>query len=776
MRFWTKNSQRPTWFKEPHVGLRKSALLAVACFGVLTALRQNDLLRRLADESAEVVVFSARTVLGQVPPLSSQLKLVVFDDKTMATRKAAHLSGDEWAKLIQTLAAEHPAAIVIDQVFGVPFSKAEVAAITIAAASGVPVIAGSFQSPAILPGREALIPRAEHHEAEIIKDPEAQPKWLRFDAAPIYGPDPSLEPAFAHVGHLMLDGYKVHPFLGSAPDTLVPLAPFYVGGGVAITKDGLFVNWRSVPVDADGKITPNFRGFSAFANNILTVQRVISDSTHGKLAEHVKGGDVIFVIPEFFTGSTDFKDTPVGTEAGGLVMAALINSVMTGDWLTPMGRDWPFALFGAALGVLIAMTLSNFRFWLTLLASVLGLAALGIAAFVYQGLIVPWHVAMVSTGVTACILAAEKLRIAELKAQALRAAFAKMMAPHALKKLMLDPGSVELEPAQRVVTILFIDIVGFSLRSEEQEAAVVFRDLKEQIGVMTTSVHAHGGVVDKTLGDGILAFFGYRYDGSPTDPDHADRAVRCAIDIQRRMMVRNHESAAKGQGVSPVRIGINSEAVFIGNLGDQDRLDFTLIGHGVNFAKRLEEACEIYRIMLSETTHRMLLTAVVSKDRLRQRMIMVKHHAAPLSALELDPFFDDPKTLAVGLEEYRVSIGVKKAEERVEVPRHFSLRFQSKYGAGEVADLSLSGLSVKLATYLARGMEIEFHLDSEDGSLARELAAAQLSPLVGQVRWGAPAGDSFMHGVVIKNLSQVQKAALFRIVTSETHGVKLSAA
>lgn len=775
MRKSAPSQSRPSWYREPNVGLRKALLISAACFVAVILLDQLPLVRQFFGEGAESMAFRTRELLVGAPAISPQLKLVVFDDKSMALFQAKELDGFGWAKLISGIAKERPSAIVIDKMFGVDFPEPAATEFRAALNLGVPVTVAAFNSRYVLPGRPPLHDRVEHRTAEIVKDPEHIEDWQPPEFQKIYGPTGSLAPHFAHVGHIERERYRFRPFIASSPGNLVPLMPFYVGGGIAVTKDGLFVNWRRIPVTSEGTILPNYRPMKAFVRNTFSVANVLDAVDEGKVGVKVKAGDVVVILPEFATGSTDFKDTPLGVMPGGLVIATMVSDVMTGNWLVPFGRREVFLLLGVLAGLGLALTFNGRRFWMSFAGALTGTAVVGVGLFCNYGILAPWQAAAASCLLSGFVLTMEKLRVAELKAQSLKAAFAKMMAPDALRRMVRDPSRVDVQPAQRVVTVLFIDIVGFSLRSEEQEASEVFRDLKEQLGEMISLIHQHGGVVDKTLGDGILAFFGYRYDGSATDPDHADRAVRCAIAIQRRMMERNRRQAAAGQGVSPVRIGINSEAVFIGNLGQEERLDFTIIGHGVNFAKRLEEACEVYRIMLSETTHRMLLSQVVPKDKLRHRLVMVKHHAAPLMALELDPFYDDPDTLKAGLEEYRQCSGLKKNEERVEVPRHLTIRFQSRYGEGEIADISLSGMSVKLATYLARGMEIEFQIDSDDGSLGRTLTEAQLLPLVGQVRWGAPAGDEFVHGIVIKNLSQVQKALLFKLVTTESQGIKLVA-
>src|SRR5690606_6374571 len=102
-----------------------------------------------------------------------------------------------------------------------------------------------------------------------------------------------------------------------------------------------------------------------------------------------------------------------------------------------------------------------------------------------------------------------------------------------------------------------------------------------------------GGYVDRTLGDGMLCVFGYSAEGGPGESQyHADQALTCAAAIQRKNIQRILDARSTGDAVFPLRIGINTAGVFIGNLGDSVNSDFTVIGNGVNFASRLEHSCD----------------------------------------------------------------------------------------------------------------------------------------------------------------------------------------
>ncbi len=149
-------------------------------------------------------------------------------------------------------------------------------------------------------------------------------------------------------------------------------------------------------------------------------------------------------------------------------------------------------------------------------------------------------------------------------------------------------------------TILFSDIRSFTTFTEELGAQGTVSLLNEYFTIMMECIQAEGGMLDKFIGDAIMAAFGIPV----VFDDSEDRATRCAI----RMLNALHEwnSVRKGSGKKPIDIGIglNSDIVVSGNIGSPKRMDYTVIGDGVNLASRLESACKQYgsKILISENT------------------------------------------------------------------------------------------------------------------------------------------------------------------------------
>jgi class 3 adenylate cyclase len=155
-------------------------------------------------------------------------------------------------------------------------------------------------------------------------------------------------------------------------------------------------------------------------------------------------------------------------------------------------------------------------------------------------------------------------------------------------------GQEELE-----VTVLFSDIRGFSTMAERLSAREIAEIVGRHLGAMAEIVVDHGGMIDKFQGDAVMAVF-----GAPDPlPDHAERALRCAIAMQRRQ----DELNAMGWGTDAVDglhvgVGVNTGLVVAGAVGGGGRLEYTVIGDAVNVAQRLQSEAEGGEVVASAAT------------------------------------------------------------------------------------------------------------------------------------------------------------------------------
>jgi adenylate cyclase len=158
--------------------------------------------------------------------------------------------------------------------------------------------------------------------------------------------------------------------------------------------------------------------------------------------------------------------------------------------------------------------------------------------------------------------------------------------PRQVKRLQKNPELLKLGGEKKYATFLFTDVRGFTSLSESVEPEQVTYIMNKALTAQQSAVQKHEGMVDKYIGDAMMAIF-----NAPIDLDkHEDRAIECALEIQKNMIELNHELIQEGLPSIAIGIGINSGEAIIGNMGSDQRFDYTAIGDAVNTAARLESS------------------------------------------------------------------------------------------------------------------------------------------------------------------------------------------
>ena len=178
---------------------------------------------------------------------------------------------------------------------------------------------------------------------------------------------------------------------------------------------------------------------------------------------------------------------------------------------------------------------------------------------------------------------------------------ARYMDPTIAARMLDNDSTGMLGGASTRATILFSDIRGFTTLTESLGAQGTVAFLNEYFSLMVDCIVGEEGMLDKFIGDAIMAAFGLPL----AHADDEDRAVRTAIAMIRECRKWSRERAQRGQPMVEMGIGLNTDLVVSGNIGSAKRMDYTLIGDGVNVASRLESACKIYsaRILISDNTY-----------------------------------------------------------------------------------------------------------------------------------------------------------------------------
>lgn len=216
-----------------------------------------------------------------------------------------------------------------------------------------------------------------------------------------------------------------------------------------------------------------------------------------------------------------------------------------------------------------------------------------------------------------------------------KSTMARYMDPGLADKL-LESGEDLLGGQNSKATMLFTDIKSFTTLSEELGAQATVSLLNEYFTIMVECVAKEGGMLDKYIGDAIMAEFGIPL---PHDDDE-DRALRTGIAMQTQLRDWNRDRVQHGRPEVGMRVGINTDVVVSGNIGSPKRMDYTVIGDGVNLASRLEAACKQYgaHILISENTRK----ALRGTYRMREvDLLVVKGKTQPIPVFEVLDHYDD---------------------------------------------------------------------------------------------------------------------------------------
>ena len=172
--------------------------------------------------------------------------------------------------------------------------------------------------------------------------------------------------------------------------------------------------------------------------------------------------------------------------------------------------------------------------------------------------------------------------------------------PHLAEKILTSRSALEGERKQ--VTVLFVDVAGFTSLSERLDPEEVHHLMSRAFDLMLAEVHRYEGTVNQFLGDGIMALF-----GAPiAHEDHAQRAVRAAVGIRGALAAYQEELRRERRTTFRARQGLNTGLVVVGSIGSDLRMDYTAVGDTTNVAARLQQAGGPGSIVIAETTHRLV--------------------------------------------------------------------------------------------------------------------------------------------------------------------------
>ena len=384
-----------------------------------------------------------------------------------------------------------------------------------------------------------------------------------------------------------------------------------------------------IPTDESGRMLINYMGpartFPHYSVSDVFNNRLPPENLRNK----------IVIVGATATGIYDLRVTPFSAVYPGVeIHATVIDNILHQNFLqhsawTSFLDVCNIILFGfimgiavhrlravqgilLALGLMVAFVIINtaifsrFNTWLNMVYPVLTMAT------VYLGITVYRYVTE------------------EREKKKIRGAFQYYLTASVINEMLKDPTKLKLGGDKKDLSVLFSDIRGFTTVSEKLTPEELVHLLNEYLTVMTDIVFKYDGLLDKYMGDAIMAVF-----GAPLDqPDHALRACRTALGMMAELGVLQKKWLAEGRPVLNIGIGINTGEMVVGNMGSQMRFDYTVMGDSVNLGSRLEGINKEYgtNIVISEFTQSSVKDALFCRE---LDSVRVKGKKLPVRIYEL---------------------------------------------------------------------------------------------------------------------------------------------
>ncbi len=368
---------------------------------------------------------------------------------------------------------------------------------------------------------------------------------------------------------------------------------------------------RKAPLDDRGKLLVRWYGPAYVTYKHYSVWRVFNSALtyENKQKPEIPPEtfkNKIVLIGGTATATSDLHPNAFSANYPGVeVHATVIDNLLKGDFLRAADPHLaPIAIMGISLLVAALVYTFNSGALYTLLTLLAGLIYFSLTCWLFrvQNLWVPMVAplaagAIAFTGATLTRYATEGR-----EKQRYRKTLMKYLSPQLVETIMDDFNWASLRAEKRRLTVLFSDIRGFTTISEKYPPEIVVATLNEHLNMSVSVIFKHHGTLDKFVGDCVMAFWGAPLSQS----NHAELAARAALEIIEGLENLNRKWQSEGRPTLKIGIGINTGEMLFGNIGSEQRMDFTVIGDSVNLGSRLESATKDLNvpIVISEATYR----------------------------------------------------------------------------------------------------------------------------------------------------------------------------
>lgn len=299
--------------------------------------------------------------------------------------------------------------------------------------------------------------------------------------------------------------------------------------------------------------------------------------------EYLKGKVIILGLSEIGLG--DIRVTPLGQIPGPLVHYTFISNILNNELLHEYTLLSVFSVFFFLLLPLIWILVKTLSKRMALYFGFYGLFFIVTKLlFVYDNLYLDAFYPLIGLLFSATVSESLLYKLQERQIGFIKDAFSTYLSPQLLQQLLRNPARLKLGGEKRELTIFFSDIRGFTSTSEKMDPEKLTTYLNRYFTPMSDIITQHNGMIDKYIGDAIMAL----YNAPVYVKEHAKDACSASLEMLTVLEKLNREFIAEDLPPIAIGIGLNSDEVVVGNMGSNDRFNYTAIGDGVNLASRIE--------------------------------------------------------------------------------------------------------------------------------------------------------------------------------------------
>ena len=367
-------------------------------FTILLA-SQSDSIQNIVERIDQGILFRLRAQLVEREPLHDKIKIFVMDDSTLAwNNNQPNLSLEDWTLLLQNFSGKDPQVILIDKIFGGnayieghPEVKNKKRLLNEIRHIKTPIYIGAYPYGKLKHKHEIDIFKGAYTSEHFFNDKKA-PDFIppsRNDIN-VYGHSHHFDNVFKGVGYL---NYEATGFLSIYPfknirNHLLPALSIYGASTIDSESGVLKLNNTTVPMDSLGRIYINHRKPHEFRP--IRLKKPLMRARQKIPESMVEQGDVVFIIPAFYTGAADIHEGgPFGAIPGGFIHAQMLDSIISGEWLKVWDHNKAFIILTATLGALIGFLAGPITFWFYMTGYILGYFVTIVGLFCYFQQVIP---------------------------------------------------------------------------------------------------------------------------------------------------------------------------------------------------------------------------------------------------------------------------------------------------------------------------------------------------------------------------------------------------